>query len=123
MSAEVCPKNSLSAIIVMPAAVAIPQFAAYRKRSFIADVKSNLRNVTVAEEVYFVDNNIYKSRSLGNQVPPGYKKSTNVTVTATTAADHITLVGTDTRCPNAASKWTYKSAGGTIQDPAVGCAD
>ena len=41
------------AIIGILAAIAIPQFAAYRKRGFEAQVKSDLRNAAVAEEAYF----------------------------------------------------------------------
>ena len=40
------------AIIGILAAIAIPQFAAYRKRSFEAQVKSDLHNAAVAEEAY-----------------------------------------------------------------------
>ncbi len=112
------------AIIGILAAIAIPQFAAYRKRAFVADVKSNLRNAAVAEEAYFVDHNKYQGGALGNSNPIGFNKSLTVTVDAgTPAASVFTLSGTDTRCPNAASIWVYRSAGGSITDPAVGCAD
>jgi prepilin-type N-terminal cleavage/methylation domain-containing protein len=43
------------AIIGILAAIAIPQFAEYRKRGFDARAKSDLRNVATAEEAYFVD--------------------------------------------------------------------
>ena len=51
------------AIIGILAAIAIPQFAEYRKRGFDARAKSDLRNVATAEEAYFVDNEVYKSCS------------------------------------------------------------
>ena len=41
------------AIIGILAAIAIPQFAAYRKRGFEAAVKSDLRNAAVSEEAYY----------------------------------------------------------------------
>lgn len=43
------------AIIGILAAIAIPQFAEYRKRGFDARAKSDLRNTATAEEAYFVD--------------------------------------------------------------------
>ena len=48
------------AIIGILAAIAIPQFAAYRRRSFEAQVKSDLHNAAVAEEAYFVNGNTYR---------------------------------------------------------------
>jgi len=47
------------AIIGILAAIAIPQFAEYRKRGFDARAKSDLRNVATAEEAYFVDAESY----------------------------------------------------------------
>lgn len=49
------------AIIGILAAIAIPQFAAYRARSFNATAISDLRNAIVAQEEYYVDNNTYVS--------------------------------------------------------------
>src|SRR5713226_8245619 len=51
------------AIIGILAAIAIPQFAAYRRRSFEAQVKSDLRNAATAQEAYFVNANTYKACS------------------------------------------------------------
>src|SRR5206468_10211719 len=47
------------AIIGILAAIAIPQFAAYRKRGFEANVKADLRNAATAEEATFVNANTY----------------------------------------------------------------
>jgi prepilin-type N-terminal cleavage/methylation domain-containing protein len=41
------------AIIGILAAIAIPQFAAYRRRGYEAQVKSDLRNAATAMEAYF----------------------------------------------------------------------
>ena len=43
------------AIIGILAAIAIPQFSAYRKRSYNAAAQSDLKNFTTAQEAYFVD--------------------------------------------------------------------
>jgi type IV pilus assembly protein PilA len=47
------------AIIGILAAIAIPQFAAYRIRAHNAAAKSDLRNGITAEEAYYVDNDVY----------------------------------------------------------------
>ena len=43
------------AIIGILAAIAIPQFAAYRARSFNSAAQADLRNAATAQEAYFVD--------------------------------------------------------------------
>jgi type II secretory pathway pseudopilin PulG len=43
------------AIIGILAAIAIPQFAAYRRRAYESDVKANLKNAATAQEAYFAD--------------------------------------------------------------------
>jgi type IV pilus assembly protein PilA len=43
------------AIIGILAAIAIPQFAAYRIRGFNATSQSDLRNMATAEEAYYAD--------------------------------------------------------------------
>ena len=47
------------AIIGILAAIAIPQFAAYRARGFNARVEADARNAATGQEAYFVDNNTY----------------------------------------------------------------
>ncbi len=47
------------AIIGILAAIAIPQFSAYRKRSYNSAAKSDLRNLATAQEAYYTDYNTY----------------------------------------------------------------
>jgi prepilin-type N-terminal cleavage/methylation domain-containing protein len=47
------------AIIGILAAIAIPQFAAYRERAYIASMKADCHSINIAEEAYFVDNDTY----------------------------------------------------------------
>jgi type IV pilus assembly protein PilA len=49
------------AIIGILAAIAIPQFSAYRVRSFNSSAQADLRNAATAEEAYYVDNQTYTS--------------------------------------------------------------
>jgi prepilin-type N-terminal cleavage/methylation domain-containing protein len=47
------------AIIGILAAIAIPQFSAYRTRSYNAAAEADLRNAATAQEAYYVDNQTY----------------------------------------------------------------
>jgi len=47
------------AIIGILAAIAIPQFSAYRQRSYNSAAQSDLKNATTAQEAYFVDKQTY----------------------------------------------------------------
>ena len=49
------------AIIAILAAIAIPQFSAYRIRGYNAAADSDLRNIKIAEEAFFTDNQVYAS--------------------------------------------------------------
>jgi prepilin-type N-terminal cleavage/methylation domain-containing protein len=47
------------AIIGVLAAIAIPQFSSYRKRSFNSAAEADLRNAVTAQEAYYVDHSTY----------------------------------------------------------------
>ena len=47
------------AIIGILAAIAIPQFSAYRERAYVASMKADCNAVRTAEEAYFADNDTY----------------------------------------------------------------
>ena len=47
------------AIIGILAAIAIPQFAAYRNRAFVAALKSDAHSFANAQEAYYADNDTY----------------------------------------------------------------
>src|ERR1700757_5013048 len=72
------------AIIGILAAIAIPQFAAYRAKGYDARSASDCRNTATAEEAYYVSNSAYTT-TLANL--PGFVQSANVSVT-------VALVGT-----------------------------
>ena len=65
------------AIIGILAAIAIPQFSAYRAQGFNARASSDLRNLATAEEAYFAANAAYTSTLSGLT---GFKQSPGVTV-------------------------------------------
>jgi type IV pilus assembly protein PilA len=67
------------AIIGILAAIAIPQFSAYRKRAFNASAESDVRNLATAMEAYYVDFSKYAAGS-ANLSGYGYIGSSGVTV-------------------------------------------
>jgi len=107
------------AIIGILAAIAIPQFAAYRRRAYEADVKANLKNAATGQEAYFVDTNIYLPGPMTNGSPPGYNKSADVTMNAATGVGTFILTGTHANCSGVT--WTYDSSTGAISPPPGGC--
>lgn len=107
------------AIIGILAAIAIPQFSAYRKRGYEAQVKSDLRNAATAQEAYFAAQqpSTYKSGTIANNTDlPGFNKSADVTLSATTGSDTFMLTATHGNC--ASVSWTYSSSTGAIVGPA-----
>jgi len=88
-------------IIGILAAIAIPQFAAYRAKGFDARSASDCRNAATAEEAYFVDKAAYSTSAAAL---PGFVQSADVTVA-------LALVGTDAftvTCNSAKGTAAYK---------------
>jgi type IV pilus assembly protein PilA len=80
------------AIIGILAAIAIPQFAAYRERAFIASMKGDLNSVRTSEEAYYADNNVYlavASTNTPTTIPGVAQLSDGNTVVVTAGADGI----------------------------------
>lgn len=94
------------AIIGILAAIAIPQFAAYRARGFNARVESDARNAATAEEAYFVDNNTYGSDCTAL---PGFVVSDGVSATCAGTDTSFTV---DTSHPSATKSCHWDSQGG-----------
>ncbi|MEE9550153.1 MAG: prepilin-type N-terminal cleavage/methylation domain-containing protein [Candidatus Binatia bacterium] len=101
------------AIIGILAAIAIPQFAAYRRRGYGSQVKSDLRVAATAEEAYYLNANTYlaKSSALTSTDLPGFNKSADVTVLAGASETTFVLTATHSKC-NSADLWTYASTSG-----------
>ena len=76
------------AIIGILAAIAIPQFSAYRTRSYNSAAQSDLRNAATAQEAYFVDEQIYCTTGIGTLTGSTYGLylSQNVTLTIVTGS-------------------------------------
>jgi type IV pilus assembly protein PilA len=92
------------AIIGILAAIAIPQFSAYRVRSFNAAAESDLRNLSTAQEAYYDDSAADLADSTKGY---GFTQSAAVTV-AVTAANETQYTMTS---QHASSPRTYNVTG------------
>ncbi len=102
------------AIIGILAAIAIPQFAAYRKRGYEAAVRTDLRNAATAEEAYFAANQTYLSGAMTSGNPPGFNATATVTANAVVPAGAQTFTISATHSNCGAASWTYDSTTGQI---------
>jgi len=101
------------AIIGILAAIAIPQFSAYRTRSFNAAAAADIRNAATAQEAYFVDNQAYCTASASLEgATYGLYLSENVTLTVTAATTSgYTMTATHS---SGDSTWTLTGPGGSL---------
>jgi prepilin-type N-terminal cleavage/methylation domain-containing protein len=99
------------AIIGILAAIAIPQFAAYRQRGFRSRVVSDVRNAATGMEAYFVDNSTYVGVAGDCSNLPGYSISAGSTLTCgNLSANGYTVTGTNAGAPNYTCTWTSANA-------------
>ena len=70
------------AIIGILAAIAIPQFTAYRKRAYDTSAKSDAKNAYTASQVYFTDNPSASVTDYNDLVAYGYVQGADITATA-----------------------------------------
>jgi type IV pilus assembly protein PilA len=97
------------AIIGILGAISIPQFAAYRKRGYTAQVRYDLRNAATAQEAYLVDTSNY-SNTLSELTSRGYRQQADVTMGIIgTSNQGFLLTAGHANCL-AADNWTYDSA-------------
>ena len=80
------------AIIAILAAIAIPQFSAYRKRGYNASALSDSRNIRTTQEAMFADFQDYGSSQQTSLTPPQN--------TGAEASSTVFLVGGDTTTTN-----------------------
>jgi type IV pilus assembly protein PilA len=115
------------AIIGILAAIAIPQFSAYRKRGYEAQVKSDLRNAAAAEEAIFAQNGtayVAQAAAADGTLLPGFNPTTGVTVIAAAGAAGLAttyiLTGSHANCVGVT--WVFTSTTGQIvPSAATGC--
>jgi type IV pilus assembly protein PilA len=102
------------AIIGILAAIAIPQFSAYRKRGFEAAVRSDLKNAAIAQEAYYAAYVRYQTATPADDVNlPGFEPTERVTVAVSVpSATQFTLSATHANC--GATVWSYDSLTGVV---------
>ncbi len=75
------------------AAIATPQFAAYRERGYIAKIKTELKNAADAQKSYFAKNNSHKSCvACTSRDLPGFRNTSKVTLNAEVGRTNFVLV-------------------------------
>ncbi len=103
------------AIIGILAAVAIPQFGSYRRKGFDADAQANVRNMALAQEAYYLENNTYADDpdDLGDF---GYTQSANITPAVTTGNEttFVVTATVDEGCGDDTGVATYDQATGQV---------
>ena len=100
------------AIIGILAAIAVPQFTAYRQRGFNVSAKSDLKNAFTAAQAYFGDNPTGTITGSANLAPFGYQSGTGITIAVQTG----TMAGLAMTSTHASGNITYSltTPGGTI---------
>ena len=100
------------AIIGILAAIAIPQFSAYRTRSYNSAANADLRNAATAQEAYYVDFQSYATTVtalIGSTY--GLFTSNNVTLSGSGDANAYTMSGFHT---TGNKTWTIAGPGGSV---------
>lgn len=121
-----CAKNSESgftlielmiviAIIGILAAIAIPQFNAYRARSYNASANTDLRNAMTAQEGYFIDKDTYSNAVSDLTGNYGLVTSDGVVITATGDTTSYTVSAYNSKASDYAVTYTVQGPGGDIQ--------
>ena len=102
------------AIIGILAAIAIPQFAAYRQRAYVSACESDAHSYANAQEAYYADTGRYAlTASILEAATYGAEPSDNTTVAIAQAnANSFSMTFTDT--PHGVVV-TYRSDSGGIQ--------
>jgi len=100
------------AIIGILAAIAIPQFTAYKARGYNASAKSDLKNAYTAAQAYFVDNAAGTIAGTANLAPYGYQSGSGVTIAVQTG----TMAGLAMTSTHSSGTITYSltSPGGAM---------
>jgi prepilin-type N-terminal cleavage/methylation domain-containing protein len=98
------------AIIGILAAIAIPQFAAYRQRGFRSRIVSDVRNAATGMEALFVDNSSYASVNATCSNLPGFSLSAGTVLACTGTATAFTVTGTNAGAPGYTCTWNSSAS-------------
>ena len=100
------------AIIGILAAIAIPQFTAYKARGYNAGAKADLKNAYTAAQAYFADNPA-ATVSLTELANGGYQQTQGVVLTVTAGTQTtLAMTASNSNAPAAAATtYSINSAG------------
>ena len=98
-------------------AFAIPQYNVYRRKSYIAAVKSDLKNASIIQEAYYTEFEIYTA-ALPTLVSYGFRQTNKVSISIVSDGQSYTFTATHSKC--GADTWTYNGSGNLI-DPTTPC--
>jgi prepilin-type N-terminal cleavage/methylation domain-containing protein len=101
------------AIIGILAAIAIPQFSAYRMRSYNAGANADLRNAATAQEAYYVDSMTY-TNALADLTGNGLFTSRGVTITINSGVNATSYNMTSFHSSGNRT-YTIRGPGGSVQ--------
>jgi type IV pilus assembly protein PilA len=79
------------AIIGILAAIAIPQFTAYKKRGYNASAKADAKNAYTAAQAYFTENAGTTIASTADLATKGFNATVAVTTTASGTQDTLAI--------------------------------
>jgi type IV pilus assembly protein PilA len=79
------------AIIGILAAIAIPQFTAYKKRGYNASAKADAKNAYSAAQAYYIANATGVITGTADIVSTGYNSTSGVTVTIAGASSALAI--------------------------------
>ncbi len=99
------------AIIGVLAAIAIPQFDAYRKKGYNAGAEWDIKNAAAAQEAYYVDYQTYATAT-GPLNGYGLSSSEDVNLTVGAGDDGYTLVAYHSKGDNT---YTLEGPGGVLR--------
>ena len=103
------------AIIGILAAIAIPQFSAYRQRAGDSATQADIKNAVTAQEVFFTDNDSYAGNTAA-LIPFGFlAESDGVTLTITPGTNSYTIAGSSSK-GTPGRTYTIVGPGGTISN-------
>ena len=101
------------AIIGILAAIAIPQFSAYRVRSYNAASNADLRNAATAQEAYFVDAQSYAA-AVGSLTGSSYGLFTSENVTVTVVGGTQSAYTMESAHSTGDKTWIITGPGGSV---------
>lgn len=104
-------------VIGLLAAIALPQFAAYRKSAYDAAARADLRNAAVAQEAYFAEHGQYTA-DLDALKARGIKPSQGIALRAETSGSTFILTAKAAPCSPGTGEYYYSNQVGRIEGEA-----